>query len=42
MGMGQAAGVAAAIALLDGCDVREINILKLRRALEEQGVLLHV
>ena len=41
MGMGQAAGVAAAIALADACDVREVDTRKLRKSLEMQGVLLN-
>jgi len=42
MGMGQAAGVAAGIALQSGDDLRELNVQKLREKLTEQGVLLNV
>lgn len=42
MGIGQAAGAAAALALQTNTDVRELNTGALRALLEKQGVLLHV
>ena len=37
---GQAAGVAAAIAVQDGCSPRDIAVGKLRAALRDQGAWL--
>ncbi|MBE6929675.1 MAG: FAD-dependent oxidoreductase [Ruminococcaceae bacterium] len=42
MGMGQAAGTAAALACLSGSDVRTLDTARLRSELEKRGVLLHV
>lgn len=42
MGMGEAAGTAAALAVQDGCDVRTLDVARLRNTLEENGVLLHL
>ncbi len=42
MGMGEAAGVAAAMACLENVDVREIDVQKLRNKLQENNVLLNV
>lgn len=42
MGLGQAAGAAAALAVKDGEDVRRLDTKKLRELLCEQGVLLSV
>jgi len=41
MGMGQAAGVAAALALRYGVDARKLDVNLLRHELETQGVLLN-
>ena len=38
--MSQAAGVAAALAALRDCDVRSIDPLEVRRAVEERGTIL--
>ena len=40
MGLGQAAGIAAALALENGTDVRSVDVYQLRRTLQAQGVLL--
>ena len=40
MAMGQAAGTAAALAIKNGCTVREIDTDKLRKVLKENGVYL--
>ena len=42
MGMGQAAGVAAALSCRTKADVRELNVTELRRELQKNGVLLNV
>ena len=42
MGMGEAAGVAAAIAVHDNVDVRNLNVEKLRNKLIDNNVLLNV
>jgi len=42
MGMGEAAGTAAALACRTGTDVRELDVAQLRHELEKKGVLLHV
>ena len=42
MGLGQAAGAAAALALQTNTDVRDLDVGALRILLEKQGVLLHV
>ena len=42
MGIGQAAGAAAALALQTNTDVRALDVKALRTLLEKQGVLLHV
>lgn len=42
MGMGQAAGTAAALACLSNIDVRLLDVQKLRVELEKNGALLHV
>ncbi|MBR2615810.1 MAG: FAD-dependent oxidoreductase [Clostridia bacterium] len=42
MAMGQAAGCAAAISQLEGTDVRKLDVSKLRKTLEQNGVLLYV
>ena len=42
MGMGQAAGTAAALASLTNTDVRLLDVQKLRVELKKNGVLLHV
>jgi hypothetical protein len=42
MGMGEAAGTAAALACRTGTDVRELDVGTLRHELEKKGVLLHV
>lgn len=42
MGMGEAAGTAAALAVLDNTNVRDIDVQKLRTVLETNGVLLNV
>lgn len=42
MGMGQAAGTAAALAVKDEQEVRTLNIELLRKTLEENGVLLNL
>lgn len=42
MGMGQAAGIAAALACREGVDARTLNVKVLRAELERNGVLLHV
>jgi hypothetical protein len=42
MGMGQAAGVAAGIAIQNDTDLRELDVKVLREKLTEQGVLLNV
>jgi len=41
MAMGQAAGIAAALTCIQNIDVRELNVMELRRNLEKNGVLLH-
>ena len=38
--MGEAAGTAAAIAVADGVTVRNVNISKLQKNLEEHNVIL--
>ena len=40
MGMGQAAGTAAALAVKEGCTVRQVDALKLRKILKERGAYL--
>jgi hypothetical protein len=40
MGMGQAAGTAAALAIKEGVTVRELDAQKLRKVLVENGVVL--
>ena len=40
MGMGQAAGIAAAMAIQEGCTVREICVEKLQEALKKNGAYL--
>ena len=40
MGMGQAAGTAAALAVKDGCTVRQLDAQKLRKVLKERGACL--
>ncbi len=40
MAMGQAAGQAAALASAEGCDIREIDIGRLRSALSESGAIV--
>jgi len=42
MGMGHAAGAAAALALQNHSDVRELNPAAVRAELEKQGAMLHV
>jgi hypothetical protein len=42
MGMGQAAGTAAALACFENIDVRKMDVKKLRCQLEKDGVVLHV
>lgn len=42
MGMGQAAGIAAALALEEDKDVREIDVNKVRSEIVKQGGLLNV
>lgn len=42
MGIGQAAGVAAGLAIRNGEDLRELDVQKLREKLKEQGVKLDV
>lgn len=42
MGMGQAAGTAAALACFENVDVRKMDVKKLRCQLEKDGVVLHV
>ncbi len=42
MGMGQAAGTAAALAVKENKDVRELNVKKLQNKLEEDKVLLKI
>ncbi len=42
MGMGQAAGTAAALACRTDTDVRRLDVTQLRSQLEKAGVLLHV
>ena len=42
MGMGQAAGIAAALALAENKDVREIDVNKVRSEIVKQGGLLNV
>ena len=42
MGMGQAAGTAAALACFENIDVRKLDVKKLRCQLEKDGVVLHV
>ena len=42
MGMGQAAGTAAALAVRDGVDVRELDVKKLQNKLEQDRVLLNI
>lgn len=42
MGMGQAAGIAAAVALADNKDVREVDVQKLRAQIVKQGGYLNV
>ena len=38
---GEASGTAAAIAVKDGCSVQEVDVKKLQKILEENGVKLH-
>jgi hypothetical protein len=38
---GQGAGVAAAIAVKEGCEFNELNIGRLQTELKRQGVRLH-
>jgi len=40
MGMGQAAGTAAALAIKEGCTVRQLDAQKLRKVLRERGAYL--
>ena len=40
MGMGQAAGTAAALAVKEGCTVRQVDAQKLRKILKERGAYL--
>ena len=42
MGLGQAAGVAAGLALKNGADLRALDVQKLREMLKEQKVKLDV
>jgi hypothetical protein len=42
MGMGQAAGTAAALACFENVDVRKMDVKKLRCQLEKDGVVLHI
>ena len=42
MAMGQAAGIAAALACLKNTDARELDIVELRRELEKNGGLLNI
>ena len=40
MGIGQAAGTAVAMAVLEGCDLRELNVTTLREKLRAANVML--
>lgn len=40
MAMGQVAGQAAAMASVDGCDVRKLSLKKLRRSLKDSGAII--
>ena len=42
MGLGQAAGTAAGIAVQNGTDLRKLDVTELRKNLAEQGVVLNV
>ena len=40
MGMGQAAGIAAALAVKSGCTVRKVDVNNVKKVLKENGAYL--